>query len=72
MTTPRFVFLLVSAVLFSAIWGCAAYDRVAVTKFEPIRTEPGAQVFRFTAYADMAYPLKSEEAERIRIDWLET
>jgi hypothetical protein len=72
MTTRRFASFLVCAVLHTAIFGCASFDRIGATKFEPIRTEAGAQVFKFTAFADSVYPLKSEDAERTRIDWLET
>lgn len=72
MTIPRLTIVLFCTVLFSTIFGCASVDRVAVTKFEPTRTEANAQFFKFTAFADAVYPLTSEEAERTRIDWLET
>jgi hypothetical protein len=72
MTIHRLTLLLVCTALLSTIVGCASFDRVAVTKFEPIRTEANVQFFKFTAFADAAYPLTSEEAERTRIDWLET
>src|SRR5690606_11864770 len=71
MTTQRFTSFLASTVLLFIMFGCAYFDRIAVTKFEPIRTEVGAQVFKFTAFADAAYPLTSEDAERTRIHWLE-
>lgn len=57
--------------LLAAISGCASADRVAVTKFEPIRTEANAQFFKFTAFADAVYPVYSKEAEQTRIHWLE-
>lgn len=72
MTMRRHTAFLVSTVLLFTLFGCASFDRVAVTKLEPLRTEAGSQVFKFTAFADAAYPLKSEDAERTRIDWLET
>ena len=72
MTIRRLTLLLFCTVLLSTIDGCASFDRVAVTKFEPTRTEENAQFFKFTAFADAVYPLNSEDAERTRIDWLET
>lgn len=54
-----------------ATTSCASFDRVAATKFEPIKTENKQAYFRFTAYADLAYPLDSNEAEKTRIGWLE-
>jgi hypothetical protein len=35
-------------------------------------TEAGAQIFKFTAFADAVYPLTSKDAEKTRIEWLET
>lgn len=72
MIKNRSMVFLAYVALFSIILGCASFDRIAVTKFEPIRTEAGAQVFKFTAFADAVYPLKSEDAELTRIEWLET
>lgn len=72
MTIRKPTLVFVYTALLLSIFGCASLDRVAVTKFEPTRTETNAQFFKFTAFADAAYPLKSEEAERTRINWLET
>jgi hypothetical protein len=58
--------------LGTSISACASFDRIAATKFEPLRMESGTQVFKFTAFADAVYPLESENAERTRIEWLET
>lgn len=51
---------------FLALAGCASYDRGALARIEP--AGPGA--YRFVATTDAAYPLHSERAERIRLDWL--
>lgn len=51
--------------------GCASYDRVVGTRFEPTKIENKYAYFRFTAFADIAYPLDSDEAEKTRINWLE-
>lgn len=61
------------ALLLGALgMGCATLDRVTATKFEPLRFDAGAPVFKFTAFADAVYPLESVEAEHTRIHWLET
>ncbi|MBF0531073.1 MAG: hypothetical protein HQK55_17765 [Deltaproteobacteria bacterium] len=55
------------------IAGCASRGDIwAVQKFEPIRVEGDAQIYKFTAFADSVYPLDSTEAEKTRIGWLET
>lgn len=72
MTIRKLTLVFVYTALLGMMAGCASFDRVAVTKFEPTRTDANAQFFKFTAFADAAYPLTSEEAERTRIDWLET
>lgn len=72
MIIRRLTLFLVCVGLLSTVAGCASIDRIMVSKFEPVRTEANAQFFKFTAIADAMYPLKSEEAERMRINWLET
>jgi hypothetical protein len=71
MTTRSFISMVFCAVLIATLGACASLDR-HITKFEPIRTEAEGQVFKFTAFADIAYPLLSEDAEKTRIEWLET
>ena len=71
MIKSRFIAFLTYVFLFSAMLGCTLIDR-NLTKLEPVGTEVGAQVFKFTAYADVVYPLNSEDAERTRIEWLES
>jgi hypothetical protein len=71
MKTRRLVAFFVYVALVTSISACASFDRIAVTKFEPLRTESGTQIFKFTAFADAIYPLESENAERTRIEWLE-
>jgi len=68
----RIIGVLAFLIVLSLALGCASFDRIAVTKFEPLRTEENAQFFKFTAISDAAYPLNSEQAERTRINWLET
>lgn len=45
--------------------GCTA-DRVALTEFVP--TDAG---FEYKAYANAIYPVDGEQAEAMRIEWLE-
>lgn len=71
MNKNRSIAFLTFFALLPYILGCAAMDR-GLTKLEPVRTEGSAQVFKFTAFADAVYPLKSEDAERTRIQWLES
>ncbi|MBW2061887.1 MAG: hypothetical protein JRI95_10045 [Deltaproteobacteria bacterium] len=70
MNMKRLVAFFVYVALVTSISACASFDRM-VTKFEPLRTESGTQIFKFTAFADAVYPLESENAERTRIEWLE-
>lgn len=60
------------AAVVAAVAGCSSFNRMMITRFEPIRAEPDAQIFKYTVPADAAYPLDSERAERTRIEWLET
>jgi len=71
MNTRRLVGFFIYVALIVSILACASFDRIAVTKFEPLRTDSGTQIFKFTAFADAVYPLESENAERARIEWLE-
>jgi hypothetical protein len=54
-----------------ALASCASIDG-QLTKFEPLRQDNGLQIYKFTTSANAIYPLKSEEAEKTRIQWLET
>jgi hypothetical protein len=64
--------LVLPLIFFFLLAGCAHFDRIMVTKFEPIRTENGVQYFKYTSFADAVYPIDSDDAERTRIAWLET
>lgn len=66
----RFATLSVLVVSLCLTSACASFDRVAVTRFEPTKTEGSYTYYRFTAFADAAYPLDSEEAEATRSEWL--
>ncbi len=55
------------AIAASVLSGCSAYDRAALTTFEPI----GSDHFRFKAFADNIYPLDSPGGEQERIGWLQ-
>ena len=52
--------------------GCSNITRTVETRFEPIRTEPTAQYFKYTSIAAADYPIDSQDAERTRIMWLES
>jgi hypothetical protein len=52
--------------------GCASMDRHTRSSFEPYSDSSGAMFFRFRAdTASAAYPEGSDEAEAIRMEWLE-
>ena len=72
MTIYRLTLIIFCTILLSTASGCASVDRTALTKFEPIRIEENAQFFKYTAVADAVYPITSEDAERTRMNWLET
>jgi len=42
------------------------------TKFEPVSTDDTYYYFKYVSIADGIYPLDSDDAERIRMRWLET
>lgn len=46
--------------------GCGAIDRPAMTEFEPLAGDR----FNYEAIADVVYPVASDAAENIRMDWL--
>ena len=64
--------IIVFSIFIAVFSGCASLDRMPATKFEPLRSDAGAQYFKFTTIADASYPLGSENAEQTRIEWLKT
>jgi hypothetical protein len=57
---------------FLILSGCASMDRDTPSSFEPYSDSSGAMFFRFRAdTASIAYPEGSDEAEAIRMEWLE-
>ena len=57
---------------FVILSGCASMDRDTPSSFEPYSDSSGAMFFRFRAdTASIAYPEGSDEAEAIRMEWLE-
>ncbi|CAB4121332.1 hypothetical protein UFOVP13_28 [uncultured Caudovirales phage] len=55
--------------ILCTLQACANLD-FGATKFQPLKTDANANYFTFTAYGDAAYPENSNEAEQIRIEWL--
>lgn len=62
--------LVVGAAIFLA--GCSNLDRVNTTSFAPLRSDALQEVYLFTANADVVRPLDSSEAEKTRMEWLQT
>jgi hypothetical protein len=57
---------------FLILSGCASMDCDTPSSFEPYSDSSGAMFFRFRAdSASIAYPEGSDEAEAIRMEWLE-
>lgn len=57
--------------IISLLTSCASIDG-QLTKFEPLRQENGQQIYKFSTSANAIYPLESEQAEKTRIQWLES
>ena len=57
---------LVFAILLT---GCASLD-YQLTSFQPINTTEEQHIYAYKAFADAVYPHDSEEAEKIRMEWL--
>jgi hypothetical protein len=66
------IFLVLSFVIAILTAGCASYDRMAITTFEPMDGKGSEGVFKYTALAGGGYSAEiTSKAEKIRIDWLE-
>lgn len=61
----------VIVVLVALVVGCSTIDRINLTRLEPVRSESGAQYFKYTSFADAIRPNDSVDAEKTRIEWLE-
>lgn len=55
--------------LLGTLVACANLD-FGATKFQPLKIDSNSSYFTFTAYGDAAYPENSNEAEQVRLEWL--
>lgn len=55
----------------SACATVAEMDRTELSSYEPVRSEPGIDIVKFRTKANAFYREDSQEAERVRMNWLE-
>ncbi|WP_143339539.1 hypothetical protein [Desulfovibrio legallii] len=67
----RFRYTAIHLLLFTSIlfYGCASQD-YHLTKFRPTTQDEQYQYYLYESFADAAYPVDSDDAEKIRLQWL--
>lgn len=68
--TTKQIQAIILVYIYFILAACSAIDRQA-TKFEPIYDKDEYSYYQYTSFAALQYPLESEDAEQIRIGWLE-
>lgn len=63
--------ILLSIALLACTSGCANFDRISATSFEPLNNcKEGYQCFKYISYADAVFPEGDEKAEKYRLEML--
>jgi hypothetical protein len=72
MKIPKYIPNFTFCIVFSLLSGCASFDRLGMSSFEPFTSNTGQEMFRFRAdTTSVSYPTNTAEGEAVRIGWLE-